>query len=82
MANVALTWEAIVTAGDRWSVAASGGAFGAGVLLWFSYRSRQGSISAHEIRIVLALTVIRAVPIVIYYRHNKRFYDFVRATAS
>ncbi len=49
--------------------------FGAGLLLWFSYRSRQGSVSTREIRIALVLVAARAVPVFMYYRHNKRFYE-------
>jgi len=31
---------------------------------------------------MLALTVLRAVPVFMYYRHNKRFYDDFRRASS
>jgi hypothetical protein len=51
---------------------------GAALAFWFSYRVRQGSVSKRDMRIAFLLMAIRAVPLFMYYRHNKRFYDDVR----
>jgi hypothetical protein len=52
--------------------------FGAGFSFCVAHQVRRGSLTPRRRRLVWLVIVLRLVPLLMYYRHNKRFYDDVR----
>jgi hypothetical protein len=52
--------------------------FGAGFSLWVAHQIRRGTLTPRRRRFVSVIGVFRLVPLLMYYRHNKRFYDDLR----
>ena len=46
--------------------------------LWVAYQVRRESLMPRRRRLVWAVILLRLVLVLMYYRHNKRFYDDVR----
>jgi len=60
---------------------AANAALGTVVTLGYSYLSGQGKLTPRRMRMMSAFVAVRVILLVMYYRHNKRFYEDARPCA-